>query len=161
MDSEVKIIISFIFNRSGKKKMSFSEIYLNLSMDLNWFTPDNAKKFLNYAIKNKFLNKKGNLLEPTFDLNKIIIPIGFSPSKKIHFEEDNKYFIKHDDLLKEIIIRIVEKTNLLYEEITEKIKLTSREKNLTEEVAALLFAKVYKIDFEELFEEIENKIILN
>lgn len=158
MDSEVKIIISFLFNRSGKKQMSFSEIYLSLSMDLNWFTPDDAKNFLNYSLKNKFLIKKGNLIEPNIDLNKIIIPIGFSPSKKIQFKEDNKYRIRHEDLLNEIISRIVEKTSLPYKEMEEKIKIFSREKKLTEEVAALLFAKEYEIDLEELFEEIENKI---
>lgn len=144
MDSEVKIIISFLFNRSGKKQMSFSEIYLSLSMDLNWFTPDDAKKILNYAIKNKFLNKKGNLIEPNIDLNKIIIPIGFSPSKKIQFNEEDKYLINHEDLLKEIINRIAEKTNLTYEDINKKIEISSKEKNLYNEVAALLLLKNMK-----------------
>ena len=159
MDSEIKIIISFLFNRSGKKQMTFSEIYLNLSMDLDWFTPVDAKKFIDYALKNKFLTKKGKLIEPNIDLSKIIIPVGFSPSKKLEFKEKNRYIVKHEDLLDEIINRIVEKTNLNYEEIKEKIKSSSKEKNLLDEIVALLFAKEYEIDLEELYEEIENKIL--
>jgi len=94
MDSEIKIIIAFLFNRSGKKEMSFSEIYLSLSMDLNWFTPDDAKKFLNYAIKNKFLIKKGSLIEPAIEISKITIPVGFSPTKKYTLRRTVKTLLK-------------------------------------------------------------------
>jgi hypothetical protein len=160
MDSEIKIIISFLYKRSGKKQMSFSELYLSLSMDLNWFTPDDAKKFLNYSIKNKFLTKIGNLIEPNIDISKVIIPLGFSPSKKIQFIEEAKELGNEEDLLGEIVNSIIERTNLTYEDVSEKIINFSKEKNLYAEVAALLIAKEYEIDFKALYEKIENKIII-
>ena len=46
MDSEKEIIISFLFKRSGKESLKFSDLYLALSMELNWFTPDDAKSFI-------------------------------------------------------------------------------------------------------------------
>ena len=55
MPSESEIIIAFLFKRSGKAKLSFSDLYLTLSMDLNWFTPDDAKSFLNLTLKQNLL----------------------------------------------------------------------------------------------------------
>jgi hypothetical protein len=160
MDSEVKIIISFLFKRSGKKQMNFSELYLNLSMDLHWFTPDYSKKILNYAIKNKLLIKQGTLIEPNIDINKITIPIGFSPSKNLQVYLDKKLTTDNKDLLKEIISRISEKSKLKPQEINQKIKRISKEKILNDEVTALLIAKNYGINIEDLYAEIENKIFL-
>ena len=82
MPSESEIIISFIFKRSGKAELDFSEIYLTLSMDLKWFTPDDAKKFVNNALKQKLLLKKYEGLRPGFEINKINVPFGFSPTCK-------------------------------------------------------------------------------
>ena len=54
MASEVKIIIAFLFHRSGKTELTSSEIYLTLSMDLNWFSLSKAKDFVNFALNEKF-----------------------------------------------------------------------------------------------------------
>ena len=56
---------------------------------------------------------------------------------------------------------IFERTNLTYEEIKEKIQILSKEKNLINEVAALLFAKDYEVDVAELYKEIEDKIFIS
>ena len=55
MNSEWEIIIAFLFKRSGREELSFSDLYLTLSIDLNWFTPEDAKAFVNMAIKQKLL----------------------------------------------------------------------------------------------------------
>ena len=57
MDSEWKIIIAFLFKRSGKEKLSLSEFYLSLSMDLKWFSPQQAKAFVNHAVEQKLLTE--------------------------------------------------------------------------------------------------------
>jgi len=79
MGSDANIIIAFLYKRSGKEELSFSELYLILSMELNWFTPDDAKTFVNMAIKQKLLIKKGELIKPNFDFRKIVVPVGFVP----------------------------------------------------------------------------------
>ena len=102
MVSEEEIIITFLFKRSGKSKLSFSDLYLILSMDLNWFTPEDAKAFVNLALKQKLLTKKGDLIKPNFDYDKIIVPVGFTPSKQVfevkkvenHDEAEKDFFSK-------------------------------------------------------------------
>jgi hypothetical protein len=83
MDSEKEIIISFLFKRSGKEELKFSELYLSLSMELNWFTPDDAKSFISLALEENLLTKKGDSIKPNFDYEKTTIPIGFTPSKRV------------------------------------------------------------------------------
>ena len=83
IESEFKIVISFIFKRSGKEKLTLSEIYLPLSMDLKWFSPQEAKEFVNFALKQKILNKKNDFIFPNFNYKDINIPIGYKPKKEI------------------------------------------------------------------------------
>ena len=79
MVSEEEIIIAFLFKRSGKETLTPPELYLPLSMDLKWFTPQQAKDFIKLAEKKKLLNKKNNLIKPNFDYKKINIPLSFQP----------------------------------------------------------------------------------
>ena len=159
MNSEAKIIITFLFKRSGKAKLSFSELYLTLSMNLNWFTPDDAKEFVNLAIKEKLLIKKEDLVYPGFEHEKITIPIGFAPTKNV-FEKKKVETEgeKSEDILSKIVKQIIEKTKLSNDEILKKIREIEKEKNITSEVAALLVGKEFDVSLEEAYADVENKI---
>jgi len=159
MASENEIIIAFLFKRSGKEKMSFSELYLNLSMDLNWFSPEDAKKFLNDAINKKLLKKEDDQISLSFDINKITIPLGFSPSKRKFSEKKNQEVAQDVNILNQIVKRICEKTNLKEKQIIDRINKISEEKTIKEEIAALLVGKEYEIEINDFFKEIEDKII--
>ena len=159
MDSEKEIIISFLFKRSGKEDLKFSDLYLALSMELNWFTPDDAKSFISLVLEENLLTKKGDLLKPNFNYQNTAIPIGFTPSKRV-FEikkAEKKEEIK-ETILEEMIKILIKKSNLDKSKITKKIGELAKEKNITEEIAALLIGKEYNIDFEKFFEKVEESI---
>lgn len=158
MDSEVKIILTFLFKRSGKQQLTYSELYLTLSIDLNWFTPEDAKKFVNEALEKKFIIKKKDLIMPSFDIEKVSVPVGFYPSKRVFIEEESLEVKEEADLLSQIIKKIAEKKKLKEQDILIKIKKIEEEKKVTPEVAALLFGKENDLDLNEFFEEIENNI---
>jgi hypothetical protein len=158
MTSEAEIIIAFVFKRSGKTQLSHSEFYLTLSMELNWFTPESAKDFVNQSVKQKLLIKKDDQVKPSFDIKKITVPIGFYPSKQLFEKEDIETDIKEEDVLKKIIRCIIEKTELNEKKIIEKIKEIEKERNINSEVAVLLVGKEYDVPLEEFFEKIEKKI---
>lgn len=159
MVSEEEIIITFLFKRSGKPKLSFSDLYLTLSMDLNWFTPEGAKEFVSFALKQKLLTKKGEAITPNFDYGKIVVPVGFTPSKRVFEEKETK---KRDEkvetVLNKIVKQLVEKTDLDESQVIEKINATSKEKNITTEVAALLIGEEYNVSLVDFFKEIEETI---
>lgn len=162
MTSEPELILAFLFKRSGKTKLGFSEIYLTLSMDLNWFTPQDAKEFVKQAEKQKLLIKKDELYKPNFDLEEIKVPLGFYPSKKvinIKKEEKTTEPLEKKTLLDKIINKILEKTNQERKKVINKIKDLEKEKNITPEIAALLIGKEYNINFQEHLQDIKNKIL--
>lgn len=159
MPSENEIIITFLFKRSGKQKLSFSDLYLTLSMDLKWFSPEDAKAFVNLALKQKLLEKNGELINPNFDYDKIVVPVGFNPSKKVFDKKEiEKYYEEEEDVLKKIVKRIVKKTELNEQTIIEKIEEIGKEKNIDLEVAALLIGKEHDIPFQDFFKKIEENI---
>ena len=86
MDSEAKIIIAFLFNRSGKKELRDAELYLPLSMELAWFSTKESQEFVKSVIEQGLLTKKDGMLIPTFALDDIKIPVGFIPSKRFFHE---------------------------------------------------------------------------
>jgi hypothetical protein len=157
MNSEAKIIIAFLFNRSGKTELKDSELYLPLSMELGWLSTKESQEFIDYAIKQELLIKKDGLLRPNFPLEKIAIPLGFTPSKKLFSEKRDEY--KNKNIIDEIVILISTLTNHSQGEIFEEIKQEQKEKNLFLEVAALYVARKYSVDITDWYEQVEKILI--
>jgi hypothetical protein len=159
MDSEREIIISFLFKRSGKEWLKFSDLYLALSMDLNWFTPDDAKAFINFAIKENLLTKKDTQIKPNFDYEKTNVPVGFTPSKQVfEITKDDKDEDKPASILDELKKLIEKNKNIATVQVNELINNLAKEKNITEEVAALLIGREYNINFDDFYDKIEELI---
>jgi len=161
MDSEKEVIISFVFKRSGKKEVSFSEFYLTLSIDLNWFTPEDAKNLTKDMIKNGLLLEEKETVTPGFDISNIKTPSGFRPSKQVFKEEQKMEKKEEKDVLTKIIQKIVEKTDEKQKTVFEKIKNISEERNITIEVAALVFGKEFDIVFDDLLRDVEKTVLEN
>ncbi len=158
MTAQAEIVLAFVFKRSGKTELSFSEIYLTLSMELNWFNPEDAKKFVNKSLSEKLLTKKNSQIRPCFDISKIDIPLGFFPKGAL-FEEKVKTEEKKISKLNQIIKKIEGASNKDRKVIYEKIKKIERERNLTTIVSALLLAKEYGLFLGELIPDIERKMV--
>lgn len=156
MSSEEEIIIAFLFKRSGKKELPLSELSLTLSMDLKWFTPSFAKKFIMSAIQKGLLHEKNGMLSPLFNIDSVMIPFGFHPSQKrleeIEPTQDKKR------VLEKIIDFIAEETGKDRKEIAETIEGIGKEKNIIFEVAALLLGKQLNVELKGFLEEVELKI---
>jgi len=156
MPSESEIIITFIYKRSGKTKLSFSDIYLTLSMDLNWFTPEDAKSFVNNALKQELLINKGEEIQINFDYKKINVPVGFIPSRQAFNEKKDLINEEiEDSISNKIVKRIIEKTSLDKIQVINDINSIASEKNITKEVAALLVGKNHNINLDDFLKEIE------
>lgn len=159
MDSEKEIVIAFIFKRSGKKQMGFSEFYLTLSMELNWFNPEDSKKLTNQMIQSGLLVKESEKVTPGFDISNIKIPSGYQPTKDVLKQEKKEQKTTEKDVLTTIIQKIAEKTKKSEKEVLEQIKNIAEERNLIIEVAALIFGKEFDILFDDLHNSVEEKIL--
>ncbi len=156
MDSEAKIIIAFIFNRSGKTTLTESELYLPLSMELGWLSTKEAQGFVKSAIQQGLLVKQDGKIQPNFPLEKITIPLNFVPSKKLFCETTSQE--QGPPLTSRIIARICAQTPLTQQDIEEEIINQGREKSLLFEVAGLYVARKYNVNVGELLAEVEQGI---
>ncbi|MCJ2513399.1 MAG: DUF2240 family protein [Candidatus Thermoplasmatota archaeon] len=157
MESNAKKIISFIFKRSGKSCLDKSEFYLSLSVDLKWFSPDQAKIFMKYVIKKKLLTEKNNFLEPNFDINKILIPFGYTPVVSSYEINDKKNEKKIIDVTSLILTKINYNSGER-NKIINNIKNISNEKNIFSSVASLLFFREFNIELFDYIKYAENQI---
>jgi hypothetical protein len=126
-------------------------------MELGWLSAKESQEFINYAIKQELLIKKDELVQPNFSLEKITIPLGFTPSKKLFSEKNDE--VKGGNIIDGIIIQISTFTNHSQREILEEIKQEEKEKNLLLEVAALSIARKYNVDMTDWYDSIEKILI--
>jgi len=160
MNSEEETIIAFVFNRSGQEEIEYSKFYLTLSLDLNWFSPEEAKIFVENAIKHNLLSKKEDVVKPSFDISKVDIPMGFYPSKKPFFQV-KKSDIKIEekkDIFENMLDKISKDSKLEKKVLIEKSTIIEKQKNISKEVALLLIGKENNVDLSEFLEDIELKI---
>jgi hypothetical protein len=157
METEAKIIIAFLFNRSGKPALTESEVYLPLSMELGWFTTNEAQEFVTYAVAQGFLEKKDGMLQPTFPIETITVPVGFAPRKKTFLKKKKQ--AKDESMLEAIVSRICEHANRAPPDVHEEIAQVVSEKKIIPEVAALYLARKYTIPCDEWFDTVEAKLL--
>ena len=84
---KAKNLIAFLFQRSGKERLNEKEIYMTLSYELRWLTPEKAKIFLKRCLESGLLKIEGDEYTPNFDYKSIQIPLGFKVDDSI-VEED-------------------------------------------------------------------------
>lgn len=77
--SDLIYTVSMPFKRKGKDTLKESEFILALSIDLNWFSPDQARTLLSEAEKGGLLKREGGEVIPLFDLSSMQIPQSFKP----------------------------------------------------------------------------------
>jgi hypothetical protein len=157
MESEAKIILAFLFNRSGKTMLTEAELYLPLSMELGWFSAKEAQEFIIQALNQNLLRKEGKLLHPNFPVDRITIPVGFTPSKKLPQEKKPEH--KEESLMDSIVFHICEKTKQDQKDVEEEIHQEAKEKNILPEVAALAVAWRHGVAIAEWLDAVETTLL--
>jgi hypothetical protein len=126
-------------------------------MELGWLSTKESQEFVKYAIKQELLVKKEGLVHPNFPVEKITIPVGFTPSKRLFSETISQQKTEH--VLDAIVMEIGKKTNRKQAEILEEITQEGQEKKLLPEVAALSVARKYNLDVMEWYDLVETILL--
>ena len=144
--------IAYLFQRKGKDVLSEKELILSASMDLGWFSPDDAKQLVDVCLELKLLKGVENGFTPTFDHKSLSIPIDFTPGKNILQLESQ------EPLLLSIVRNIDEKTQLGRNKIMAEVNKKQDALGVEIEVAAILIAKKYGVDVSGFLREAELEI---
>ncbi len=78
----LKQVVTYVFRRKGGV-IPISEFVFALSLDLKWFSPDQAESVLKSAEKNELVKITEDLVEPLFDPGSVEVPIDFRPDQSI------------------------------------------------------------------------------
>jgi hypothetical protein len=145
--------VSVPFKRKGKESLKESEFVLALSFDLNWFSPDQAKKVVLEAVKAGLIKREGDIIHPAFDLSSVEPPNGFKPGV---FEEGER------SIFDRIIERITAETGMDKRRVIALInkKRDELSKLVEIEVSAILVALEHGVAVDNLIDE-EYKALIN
>ena len=149
---ELKVALVYLFQRIGKDVLSEKELILSASMDLGWFTPDEAKQLIDICLELKLLSEVDIGLTPNFDFNNYSIPIDFTPSNNILQLE------ALEPLLFSTLRQIDSKTGFGRTIIMSEINKKQDAIDVEIEIAAILVAKKYEIDISGFLREAESEI---
>lgn len=148
--SEMKQLVAFLFMRCGKEKLTMKDLKLTLSIDLHWFSPDEAENIIRKAITSGLLIEENGILKPSFDYTTVKIPIDFRPGRSV---------LEHDeDVFTSIVNAITRDIGIEKTEIIKEINEIQQTLDTEIEVSAMIIARKYGIDISIYIPEIEKKI---
>ncbi len=71
------------FREEGGREMGESAFVVALSLDRDWFSPDQAKRLVDVAASEGLLRRADGQLEVRFDPQDVEVPDGFAPGESI------------------------------------------------------------------------------
>lgn len=77
--NQLRTAVAFVFQRAGRDALTEQEIRHHVSMDLRWFEPDEARRFVEQALDRELLEPAEDGLSPTFTVRDVEVPLGFQP----------------------------------------------------------------------------------
>jgi hypothetical protein len=149
---ELMEALSYLYQRKGTDVLSEKELVLSVSMDLGWFSPEEAKQLLDICLELKLIKKTKHGLSPAFDYLSMTVPIDLIPNKNILKVESQ------EPLLLSIIRNIENKTQKKRSSIMSEINKKQVGLNVEIEVAAIIVAKNNGVDISGFLREAEAEI---
>ena len=74
--------LAHVFRMKGADKLDSKSIVYALAFDLGWFSPGDARAFVDEAIEKGFLRQEGEHLVPGFEFERLKIKTDFKPKKE-------------------------------------------------------------------------------
>lgn len=71
------------FKEKGRERIPESEFVVALSIDWDWFSPDQAKRLVDVAVGEGLLVRTDDDLVATFDADDVDVPEGFTPEEDL------------------------------------------------------------------------------
>jgi len=148
----LKETIASAFRSKGKSSMKKSELIWTLSLDLGWFSHEDARKVVELALERGLLIENDEL-RPAFNLDDVEIPIDFKP--------DPSKIFSNQPVFDRIVQEIAEKSGRSVGEVIAMINKRQEELGnlLSVEVVALIIAKELGIDISKYIDEVERELL--
>ena len=124
------------FRQQGTTAMGESEFVVALSLDRDWFTPDQAKRLLDVAASEGLVARDAGEVEVEFDPDGVDVPEGFVPDESI---------LQQRSTFERILDALVEAGTEKQAAVAE-INSLQADLGVTVEAAAVVYAKREGLD---------------
>ncbi|MEA3283319.1 MAG: DUF2240 family protein [Euryarchaeota archaeon] len=166
-------VVAHIFRKKGKVT-SISEFVFALSLDLKWFSPDQAESVLANAEQRGLVRITGEVVEPLFDIHSVEIPIDFRPDQSILYRQEGSIDVTtcNDEVLLEEIEEASDERTIIdwvveqlagmksKQEVIRLIDDTQERLGIVEtDVVALLVARTCGIDVSGMIDEVYDRLV--
>ncbi|NOQ29446.1 MAG: DUF2240 family protein [Methanosarcinales archaeon] len=167
-------VVAHVFRKKGKVT-SISEFVFALSLDLKWFSPDQAESVLTNAEQQGFVRITDEVVEPLFDIHSVEIPIDFRPDPSIMDRQErptDSTACKGGELFEEteeasdeitVIDQVVEQLSGVKskQEVIRLINDAQERLGIVEtDAVALLVARTCGIDVSGMIDEVYDRLVL-
>jgi hypothetical protein len=130
------VAVAVPFRQAGRTRLGEGEFVVALSLDRDWFSPDQAKRLIDVATGRGLLSRDDNQVIAEFDPDDVQVPTDFVPDESILHEQST-----FEQVLDAVVATGIEKQAAVAE-----INRRQRELGVTLEAAAVLYAKRNGVD---------------
>ncbi len=124
------------FRQRGVDRMNKSEFVVALSLDRDWFSPDQAKRLVDVATGEGLLDRDGDDIVASFDVDTVDIPEDFVPDESV---------IQERSVFEQVLDTVVD-TGVEKQDAVADINRLQSELGITIEAAAVLYARRRGVD---------------
>ena len=135
----LRVAVAAPFKRESQKRMREQAFVVDLAMDRDWLSPDQAKRLADLGVERGLLRKIDGELEATFDLEAVEIPEGFVPEESI-FESRSPF---------ESILDTLVSGGRERQQVVAGINSLQDELLVTADAAAVLYARQHGVVVDE------------
>lgn len=136
------------FVHRGVDRMSESEFVVALSLDRDWFSPDQATRLVDVAAGERLLDREGDDVVATFDPSAVDIPDGFVPEDTV---------LRQRSTFERTLESVVE-TGVEKQTAVAAINRLQADLGLSVEAAAVLYARRQGVDVSDLAERAREEV---
>ncbi|SEV79853.1 DUF2240 family protein [Natrinema salifodinae] len=136
----LRVAVAAPFIQNGTRRLKENEFVVALSLDRDWFSPDQSKRLIDVATQEGLLEREDDALAVTFDPAEVTVPEEFVPDEDLLRERS-----AFERVLDSLVAEGVEK-----HEAVGAINTLQQELGLTIEAAAVVYARREGLDVDDL-----------
>ncbi|MFC7187289.1 DUF2240 family protein [Halorubrum yunnanense] len=144
----LEVAVAVPFKHRAKERLGEGEFVVALSLDRDWFSPDQAKRLVDVAVGRGLVDEEDGDLVPRFDPDEVFVPEGFTPDESILREQST-----FETALDAIVAAGVEKQRAV-----AAINERQRALAVTIEAAAVLVAKEHGAAVDRLAADVRGEL---
>mgnify|MGYP002761749155 FL=1 len=132
----LEVAVAVPFRQQGTDRLGEGAFVVALSLDREWFSPDQAKRLVDVAIGRGLLKKVDSDLVATFDIDAVDVPSNYTPDTSI---------LREQSTFEQLLDRMTD-AGMAKQEAVAAANETQRRLGITLEAAAVLVATREGID---------------